>query len=371
MYLFRHMEIEIKSAYISYQPYLPQHDFAMAGSWPQNLTAFVHFELEQVLHIQACQASEATSAAFGAISKLCCWRPIPLWTIFPIHCHDSGLQHYYTVHTDVHVQAEFLRPSPDWFLVCSCQLIPQKPFPNQSLQKDSGRAKFIQPINSICLQSTANQWTGARTFDQESVQLISSLISYIIIQAYSLCKLSTKHWLYNSDQIVPTTSTINRFRTSSIQAWWPGCLNDIEVCFNTESSVSQASGCQVDHQHVALRTACWNIIYPIGKWLDDAWLHDIHDMCAMLLKMYHVAIIAVGLCPFSAGKVTVIDNGMALRKYHSVQSEASPPVLTLVRCPLQRSNAIERPINSCGVACLSTCRISIVLRNLKRALIRK
>ena len=90
------------------------------------------------------------------------------------------------------------------------------------------------------------------------------------------------------------------------------------------------------------------------------------------LKMYHVAIIAVVPCPFSAGKVTVIDNGMApIVKYHSVQSEASPPVLTLVRCPLQRSNAIERPINSCGVACLSTCMIAIVLRNLKRALIRK
>ena len=184
----------------------------------------------------------------------------------------------------------------------------RNPFQIRACKKTAAGLSFIQPINSICLQSTANQWTGARTFDQESVQLISSLISYIIIQAYSLCKLSTKHWLYNSDQIVPTTSTINRFRTSSIQAWRPGCLNDIEVCFNTESSVSQASGCQVDHQHVAQRTACWNIIYPIGKWLDDAWLHDIHDMCAMLLKMYHVAIIAVVPCPFSAGKVTVIDN---------------------------------------------------------------
>jgi len=36
-------------------------------------------------------------------------------------------------------------------------------------KKTAAGLSFIQPINSICLQSTANQWTGARTFDQESV----------------------------------------------------------------------------------------------------------------------------------------------------------------------------------------------------------
>ena len=74
-------------------------------------------------------------SCFCAISKLCCWRPIPLWQYFRCIVMILYCNIIYTVQTDVHVQAEFLRPSPDWFLVCSCQLIPQKPCPNQSLQK--------------------------------------------------------------------------------------------------------------------------------------------------------------------------------------------------------------------------------------------